>query len=549
MSELPSETLVSIFQLMDPQDLVHCSQVCHQWMIAASSCIWQSIKCYSDDTDTLARFLKSKSDPGTHIRSLCLVTSSSPWAFGTQRIPRFRRLLQSCRQLCKLHLDFPALNDDDVWNLVKTCPNLSSFAFLSASDPDLCISDEGLSALGSHAKNLKHLFISASCLWKPVNAHRPNQPQEPLFSPKVLNELARVWKDRLLSFGFRFCPRSQSHSSEEIIPVGIPTFSAELTQALETLILSNPHLQKLQIDWPYIKDQIWTTLSEHLTELKSLYVGNLQKSDGIQKLVTLNVHLSDLSLYELNATIDPVSILSLFDHQVHLERQVELKEIELDGISRFPQSVNALKSFSFLSKIKIIPSSRAACMQFPSAMDMVISELLENCPFVKHFEAPVSSDEPIIKLAENCRSLEYLDVIYGTNMTDYGMVLLAKNCPQLSSLLLGSATKLTDQSIQILAKSLQGHLKRIVLPFKNLNLTLASIQSLATHCHKLEGLANVPASISSRDLIEVIPEFQRLLVLGRCINVLGSPGDMRVQDLHNVLKKKSKRLKYIATNA
>ncbi|KAJ3090853.1 hypothetical protein HK102_002454 [Quaeritorhiza haematococci] len=395
---------------------------------------------------------------------------------------------------------------------------------------------------------------------------------------------------------------------------------SRMASALRELIESNPGLENLSLDWPIALDDTLEIVADSLRCLRKLRVGNAHKLDALTRVISSNRHLMHLSLYELNATTDPTHVLApllppTHETEVHMDEglfgsgaggaasgssmaeqpdavithevsslsissttnnspprrsspsllplfppdRVALKELELDGIGFMRSLLPLVTQFRYLTRLVVSPSRRAASLHH-QATDDLVTDIAESCRQLVHLEVPIIGDGPLFRIAQNCLALEYLDVVQGREITDYSVVLLAKSCTRLQTLQLGSAGSISDNSIVVLARSLGRQLRFLTLPYGNRRLTVKSLEALAEHCDRLEGLKNVPAAgtsgISFVQLLEILPKFPRLLVVGVCwggagsaIGPFGGPGRYHLsREEQEQLKAACKRLRQVIHN-
>ncbi|KAI8814992.1 hypothetical protein BJ742DRAFT_781854 [Cladochytrium replicatum] len=541
------------------------------------------------------RRTKSLIDYRSLVLKLRLIASSSGWASGTLRLLGLRKILPHCTRLTVLELDCPALNDDDLWVVSKSCSNLKSISLVSAPFESGMITDEGLIAIATYCTFLQHIKLKAQ--------------HDSGFTDRGISKLTEVYGGRLLTFAIEWIGLYSSTrgmlvsglTSENTSPVtglavsgeSVPltpglsdraTMEKRFGDALIELIAANPQLELFSLDWPVSLEPILKAAAEHLHCLRRLRIGNAYVPDTIAAVIESNPKLESLSLFELNTTSDPSVVLEpllrrqgvsaptlttdIVDTNAFSSASlsvstapsvlpptedlppntVVLTELELDGVGFMRTLLPIVSRFTSLTHLKLTAFRRVASLH-NSGTDESLSHLIRACPNLVLLHVPIVGDLPIQQLASSCPNLRDLDIVDGHDLTDYAFLLLARRCTGLSTLYLGSATHLTDNAIVILARSSATNMKKITLPYMNRNITTRSIEALAEHCPRLEGLANVPGTIHPNELGRYVQRMGRLLILGVCLTsaAAGVEGPAW-RDEYEKLKSGSRRLKQIVYN-
>ncbi|KAJ3328385.1 hypothetical protein HDU76_010053 [Blyttiomyces sp. JEL0837] len=343
--------------------------------------------------------------------------------------------------------------------------------------------------------------------------------------------------------------------------------------ALSNVISSNPNLETLSLHWPWevMMPKVFESAYENLKSLKRLHVGGFDDMRRVSRLVSVNPNITSLRLLDIQPHARVAELLgpegyinSNATNDSFLSFTTTLESLELDGIGNLTTALPLLSQFTNLVKLRVSTTRMMATMPFVLTDD-VAAVLFRSLRSLRWLEIPIVGSEPVIELARCCHDLEYLDVVDGAQISGQAIVLLSKGCPRLSHLHLGHATQIMDTTIQILSRTHSHTLKSLTLPFGNTNLTIKSLEALATGSGSinsdndngtvaLESLMNLPgAQLRFEDLERWVPRMKRLKVLGVCwVGVPGGPAGLaRVmlrRDQEEKLKGLCRRLKYFVNN-
>ncbi|KND03186.1 uncharacterized protein SPPG_09005 [Spizellomyces punctatus DAOM BR117] len=535
-STIPTELLNAVFHwVKELRDLYACCLVSRSWFSSAHTYLWGNLEWYTDEWEdfrnVLSRPRHLAADYRHSIQKLVITTSSPPEA-GEPRLMGLRKLLHNCPRLTVLNLDCPALNDDDMWTLSTSCRQLRALSLVSGSHPSGCVTDEGIQAIASNCRNLCHLRLRATCAGA--------------FTERAFRAIAERYTDQLQSFALEWVG---THSTGLSVYGGGPDAERRFVEALQAVILQNAKLHALSLDWPIGIDKSLDAAAQTLRYLRSLRIGNAHNTLAIKLLIAANPSLESLSLYEVNLAPEPSRFFAPLLSNLRNPRGPTIRELELEGIGCVANILPFLTRFHSLTRVKFAQSRRAAFLHLP-AIDDFVAAVARSCPHLQSIDIPIMTDVPILQIAHGCPMLEELDVGYGKEVTDSAIIFLARKCPKIHKLHLGCAELLTDTSLTILMESLGPSLRRLTLPFGNKLLTIKTLRAIANHCKRLEGLANLPATMGMRPLLENVPKLTRLLVLGLSIgphvdSVQGWRHYMSREE-QDTLKAACKRLKYIS---
>jgi len=216
------------------------------------------------------------------------------------------------------------------------------------------------------------------------------------------------------------------------------------------LVLRCPKLQSLCADhaaFNKIRDCHLLTLADFASNIKELRLAGARNltDEGVKhiatscsNLVLLDIsccqHISDEALIALGEMRPNTAAASL----VHLNL-AQCQGISDKGIKSFAARNGSLE-FLDLSYVRNVGD--AAIMALGTHCKQMKAIYLLKCD-------PVSNESMCV-LAENCPSLEKLD-ISRTSVTDIGLSTIAINCPKLSMLDISHLTNITDNSMLLVA--------------------------------------------------------------------------------------------------
>ncbi|KAJ3225436.1 hypothetical protein HK099_006807 [Clydaea vesicula] len=594
------DVLSIIISLLSKNELFNCCLVSKAWHTIAVSQIWKSVVIYSENWDLIKPIVTKANDNYKKLIQRFILKSSNENPLLDTKPHQLRRVLEKSTNLTVISLNTPSINDDDIWVISMNCKHLSIVNFFSVDVDYARITDEGLQAL-SNCRMLKMLFIRSSWIRRKQTGSQSEKMRDPFQSTSNQNFAFTDWGfkklldsfcGRLLGFGLEWTGGSCSPSDGEDSAVFYSNYGTKLADVLKDLFRLNLNLQEFYLDWPLPIESVLEHSSNFSKNLKKIKIGNAQKVDALIKIVNNNHNLQYFSLYELNATVDPTVLLEPFiiDTPKHnlptmdvnsfnenyfssqqsvfsspaslassfsssfystptslmipVERK-EIVELELDGVGFISNLLTSITKFSYLKRLIISPSRRAATLHHFMTDDLV-GEVAKHCQQLIYLQAPIVGDAPLVKVAENLKNLEYIDLVSGREISDAALILLSKKCVKLKDVFLGSAVYISDNAISVLARSLNLTLNRFALPFGNQRITSRSLNSLTENCLNLEKLTNLPASIEFNFLFEKLPRLKKLIILGVCqqINLTGR-GISYSRLEQDLLKGKCKRLKQI----
>ncbi|KAJ3275542.1 hypothetical protein HK104_003891 [Borealophlyctis nickersoniae] len=435
----------------------------------------------------------------------------------------FRKMLQACKRLTALDIDFPALNDDDLWMISSSCEQLRALSVVSGADDTGRVTDEGIAAVAKNCERLRHFRIRVV---------RYQHERVDRITDRGFRAVADACRGKLLTFALEWMvdyARPVVGSLFGQGGLGAVEDAAEverrLGEALRDIVEGNPGLVTLAFEWPVGAESILSAAAESLTFLKTLRVGYIRNLELVAPVIAANRHLKSLRIAGVNNSIDPARLLGPLrvPNPPPLPDSPHLDTLELLDVESMRDTLRLITSMPYLTRLRVLPSRRAAALYHDVPTDEVVVDVAKSCHRLRFFEVPVRSDHPVLHLAANCPDLEEIDLVEGREVTDYAIILLAKRCTRLKTVYLGSAALLTDRSVVTLAREAGEGLQRVVLPFGNPHLTGATLAALAEHCPNLEVLENLPATVSVAELLEHLPKLTRLVVLGVCrISAAGS---------------------------
>ena len=176
--------------------------------------------------------------------------------------------------------------------------------------------------------------------------------------------------------------------------------------------------------------------------------------------------------------------------------------------------VDIIKSFRKLQKLSFYAVGE-------TITNDVVQSVADNCHSLEHLDLTYCtdiSDAPIRSVAKSCPLLQFINLRGIILLTDDAVVELCRTCTYLQDIDLGDCGLLTDQSVLAVAE-LPG-LRSICL--KRISTTSAAVQTLARRCRGLRYIdiaycANI-CDITLREIAEQCSKLEELYVEG-CPNV------------------------------
>ncbi|TPX31794.1 hypothetical protein SmJEL517_g04985 [Synchytrium microbalum] len=552
-STLPTELLLAIFQHL-PADaplgsrnrvttstLLSASLVCKRWFGPATSALWARVSTMADDWESKVKPLVSRvnrllKDYRKDIRSLEVRATSTAWATGELKLGAIRRALGGCLALRRIEIDVPCLKDDDLWALGASCPVLDYISIVSGTSDSSRITDFGMEGLAAACTRLRHFKFRA---------------RGPGVSDRGLSRLAEAFKGRLVTFSLQWDGNNQATH----FPTAEPTPTTG--DSLSFIIEANPSLVYLSLDWPWGVERALTVVASKCCRLKQFRIGNARQSDTLMAILAANPSLNELGFFEPANITNATTLLSPLwggDGSVDTEwiegamMNTTLTELDLDGVAFIRLLLPALTRLRGLEVLKMSPSRRSAFLNFSTTDEVVARAVRSLGSSLTVIRTPVHGDMPINSIAESCPNLIELDLIDAREMTDKSIILLSKRCPLISRLYLGAAVHLTDASLTILARSLP-NLTRLALPFGNCNMTARTLTAVAESCPLVESLSNVPWSLGTEVLLDVLGRMPRLSILGICVaQRRGAATSFPSREDQDLLKSKCRKIRQIILN-
>ncbi|TPX55632.1 hypothetical protein PhCBS80983_g05157 [Powellomyces hirtus] len=532
VAKVPIELLDAIFRrLPDLPDLYSCCLVNHAWFNSAHAFVWKRVNGYSHEWQKYCKLLSKPKgltvDYRTCIQEVTLVATTSDWE-GSQDSEDMRRhslvkILKFSPRLTILNLDFPAINDDDLWIISSSCRQLIALSIVAGVQTAGSVSDEGLSAVVRNCRNIKHLRLKSL----------RDASRDLGFTARGFRAVADGYRGQLKTFALGCAGMGIArlvHIDNED--------DRRVKEALADILINNPDLDTLSLDWPIAVDDILQVAAENLKSLRTFRVGNAINTAAVSAILRNNLSLQAVSLNELS-TLN--SVTAFLDP---LKNHPKLTHLTLDGIGFLNDVLPHIPSFHGLEHVQVTPSQRAASVHHHLTDDHV-GQIVTACPNIKFLTIPIQMDMPLMLIAGNCANLVSLDICDGKDITDSAVMLLGRKCVNLETLHLGTTqnTRITDASLVVLAESLP-RLQRLSLPFNATRVTFRTLAALAEHCKRLEGLSNVPAKVGYQALKIYLPKMERLVALSLSMGPGGWRDYLEKQEMEQ-LKASCKRLHQI----
>ncbi|KAJ3010116.1 hypothetical protein HKX48_007576 [Thoreauomyces humboldtii] len=559
LERVPIEILDAIFSCLPPHlaDLYACCLVNRAWFNSAHVILWKSMDVYAHqckkdsraptlqlkrETDlTLSYFFSGRTyatvlakprsltrDYRGCIQKITLIAGSPEWASGHEglefKLPSFVKILKFASRLTVLNLNFPALNDDDLWTVSASCKQLQALSIVSGTHPTNCVTDEGICAVARNCREMRHLRLKS--------LRRTDKGM--CFSARGFRAIADAYAGQLDTFALDCAGsgivRLLDSSGDE---------DRRVQEALGDVLLRNPELSTLSLDWPVALDDTLEVAASHTRSLRAFRVGSASNTVAVTAILRANKCLRSVTLNELS-TLNPVT--AFLDP---LAFHTRLTHLTLDGIGFLNDILPCIPTFTQLTHIQITPSVRVASVHHHMT-DNNIASIADACPHLESLVVSIQTDLPLLRIALNCPNLRVLDIGDGKDVTDSAVMLLARRCTELHTLHLGTSQNgnISDASLVVLAASLP-KLVRLTLPFDATSITWRTLAALAEGCPLLEGLANVRTELGFTAFMKYFPMMHRLVGLTFCMG-RGSWRDTMDREQVDQLKKSCRRLNHIS---
>ncbi|KAJ1543705.1 hypothetical protein HK096_008205 [Nowakowskiella sp. JEL0078] len=319
MKQIPSEILLAIFQqkVLKRKDLLSCAYVCHHWFSPAVLLLWEDVYCFVEDWPIFSKLLASKNSPsgktkvfsvgsisllpkrdllhlstqvsnpslipavnGSLIRSklfydyrpfVSKLTISPLSTHAEIKLSNLRMIIPTLPRLTHLRIDIPALSDDDLWVISKSCTRLQSVFLHSLATGNLAsmrISDEGVCALFQNCVNLVEFGL---VMHGAVS-----------ISDRSLLKIIETRSNNLTSFHLEYTAETHNthvgNQFENQKAASLMDFDRVLS-ALEKLV-SLTSIIHLTLDLPYNLESVWKSYHSKtaVRKLESLKLGSFESS-------------------------------------------------------------------------------------------------------------------------------------------------------------------------------------------------------------------------------------------------------------------------------
>ncbi|KAI9202069.1 uncharacterized protein BJ171DRAFT_515603 [Polychytrium aggregatum] len=571
ISQCPPELLGRIFSysLDSKQELLNYALVSKTWFGPAIQQFWYALDWSVDDWDLLRSRLSSYRSLYVDYRKY--IHRFHLWAGeanqGDLKLSNIRKILQGCTKLTTLHVDYPVLNDDDLWIISSVCQRtLTSFSAVSPLGSGLaCITDEGLSAITSQCKQLRHFRVKTTMQGTSIDR-------------SIVKLAESLPPNQLQTFGLEWVGEV-SFVDNLGKPLDLAEAERRMADALGHLIRTHPGIKTFVLDWPVAMDFTLLTMSQHLTSLEALHIGNPKNLDHIVSVLYANPRIRQLSLFEVHQAADPtvifrpllglppgpspVQMMATPDQFVDGSTSPQLSAIsmdldcftgtentslahlELDGVG-FVRNVLPLVSKFTNLRVLIVNASRRSASLHHLTTDQHLEAIARSCQGLQILRVPILGDGPLIQIAQSCLDIETLDLVDGRHVSPYTLTLVAKQCQKLKELHLGSAALVRDETIELIARSLPG-LVDLGLPYGNTNLTERSLDHISRYSLALKYLYNIPVTISVDHFVTYLPKLKQLITVGTCTGVSGAPGSPvnSMRFYHPISREDQERIKAV----
>ncbi|KAJ3401953.1 hypothetical protein HDV05_008824, partial [Chytridiales sp. JEL 0842] len=390
---LPADVLNLILEsLTDPLDRLSFARVSKLYFESAVRFLWRRKCVPADEWDRMKDFfnrprtlyrdyriyfqhlqLTPASNTSSHLPE---AHASSPHYPTDPRLHGLTKFIKNCPNLTTFASDLPTLNDDDMWILTKSCPLLHTLSICTSANPLGQITDEGIRALTSHCRDLKHLRIKAM-----------GDRGVLMLGHRAFESVAKGFGGGLITFALERVGRrggddgggadlmmllQQRHQgrTNHTGTTGVNSESEydKLSSSLRLVISSHSKLKRLSLDWPLAMTEALEEAHASLRDLHTLRVGNFPSMDTIALVVRSNPNLKSLWLSNSmfmasNGTHgqnggDPTnSIIHSFPVHTPADQTflVTLQELTLDSVGFLLQIVPLVSRFRNLKVLKLKP--------------------------------------------------------------------------------------------------------------------------------------------------------------------------------------------------
>ena len=550
--DLPKELISFISEyLAVKSDILSLSLSCKYFFEASIPTLWARLLLDAAEWESFRKtFSKPKKlyvDYRIFIKSFYITVSPTihQWKSHSSEVAKLQHLrvfLAACPNLSTLVLESASLNDDDLWIVCKSCPNLNRlYLTTSATTNHGKITDDGLKIIAKSLIHLQHLVLKSSS---------PN-----LFTDRGLEHLKSL-KTKLLTFGLEMEKKENASPPNFDTALGSPasmTASLSLSPMMEgfvdeakfidaycSLLQHHNILENILLDWPVDMSSIFLYMANSVPFLKKLKTGNTSCLVELSAVLKAHPGIKYISLYEVhNVDAGPEDVHAILSPLFAEMENKTLTFLEFVGVCQFQSISPLIPFFKNLQSLIYQPSTRFASVL--PALSTSTDLIAQSCRNLRVVAIPIHSNENLICFALNCPLLEDLDIQDGRGVDSAGLTMLATRCTKLRRLCLGSSV-FNDVSADIFARNLGSSLRVLNLPSPS-KLTSAGFIMLATGCPRIERLGNLSPYIPLEVLLQNLPIMTNLQELE--FGVLRGRSPFSRSELDDI-KAAGKRLKVIS---
>ena len=518
MDTLPYEIVLDLFEFLPQTSLLNCLLLSKQFYVSAAAILYRKVSLDVDDFQIVKkRFAKPKKlyeDYRIYFKSFRLMA-------GNPTRLQLRQFLQPCSALNELILDFPCINDDDLWIITKSCPLTSLNLAL-----DHQISDEGIMTICKNSETtLRHLVLKCTAVDS--------------ISERGMAGIASSFQGKLSTFSLEFLPSSTFHpllSSPTSGNTATPksaTSNLGFVDALCSVFSFHRQLKSITLDWPINTSLVFKSIAENINNLDYFKVGNTSTSEELVSVLESNPACKTLSLFEIN--LNSIGIKEVF---APLDAS-SLTNLYVIGVCDFSSILPYLPNFTNLKTIQFSPTTRFASI---SPSQVLPTDLIAfNCPKLESLALPIHGDDALTSFANHCPRLNNVDVQDGRAISIIGITILVSKCKRLERLSLGFAS-LNDSGIDVLAKFCGERLIELQLPTPG-KITSSGLRVLAEKMGNLETLLNLAPDIPMDAVLYAASKLCNLRQLG--FGILRGRHNPFTKDEIDDIRKAGKRLRLI----
>ncbi|ELU06923.1 hypothetical protein CAPTEDRAFT_218356 [Capitella teleta] len=230
---------------------------------------------------------------------------------------------------------------------------------------------------------------------------------------------------------------------------------------LKILLLANPQLERLEVGWPPINDDVLVYVSNCLPNLSHLSLEDcsLITNDGMSIVCSQCSRLRSLDLrgacYITTEGILPflkrgnAQMLNLAETQIidstlhllslHCSQEIQsldvswCEDLDAEGLEEIAQNCVNLRTFN---------------LRMCKTSETFVKNLVQNCRSLCHLDlahTSILNDGHLVSIALRLRCLESLDISWNTDVTDVGVRCILCYCSKLKTLKLAGDKQLTSE--------------------------------------------------------------------------------------------------------